>query len=94
MLWHALGDGERRPCAGCDRAKYYDDFHLDHITPRSKGGPDIDANLQLLCAACNGRKGNRLTMTELRASWGLPAGTTAEVDYSELGAADEHQVEV
>ncbi|MXX44014.1 MAG: hypothetical protein F4Z53_13290 [Acidimicrobiales bacterium] len=94
MLWHALGEGERRPCAGCDRSKYYDDFHLDHITPRSKGEPDVDANLQLLCAACNGRKGNRLTMTELRATWGLPMGTTAEVDYSQLGATVEHQVEV
>lgn len=92
VLWQALGEGERRSCAGCDRAKYYDDFHLDHITPRSKGGPDIDANLQLLCAACNGRKGNRLNMTELRASWGLPPGTRTEVDYSELGASHD-QVE-
>ena len=71
ILWHKLGSGDRRPCPGCDREKYYDDFHLDHIVPRSKGGLDIDENLQLLCAACNGRKGNRLTMSELRATWGL-----------------------
>ncbi len=71
ILWQALGTSDRRPCNGCGREKYYDDFQLDHVMPRSKGGPDIDDNLQLLCAACNGRKGNRLTMSELRAMWGL-----------------------
>ncbi|WP_416246699.1 HNH endonuclease signature motif containing protein [Candidatus Poriferisodalis multihospitum] len=89
ILWAALGSGERRPCPGCDRAKWHDDFHLDHVTPRSKGGLDSDENLQLLCAACNSRKGNRLTMSELRASWGLPAGTTTVTDYGELGASNE-----
>ena len=39
-------------------------FEIDHIKPSSKGGPDIDENLQLLCSTCNGRKGNR-TMTKL-----------------------------
>ncbi len=41
-----------------------DIFEIDHIKPRSKGGPDIDDNLQLLCSTCNGRKGNR-TMVKL-----------------------------
>ncbi len=41
-----------------------DIFEIDHIKPRSKGGRDIDENLQLLCPTCNGRKGNR-TMTKL-----------------------------
>ena len=36
---------------------------LDHIIPRAHGGPDDDANLQLLCGACNSLKGTR-TMTE------------------------------
>ena len=35
----------------------------DHIIPRAHGGPDDDANLQLLCQACNSLKGTR-TMTE------------------------------
>ena len=34
-------------------------FEIDHIVPRSKGGPDIDENLQLLCPTCNRRKGSR-----------------------------------
>lgn len=31
-------------------------FHLDHITPLSKGGAHEDGNLQLLCPDCNLRK--------------------------------------
>ncbi len=71
--WRMLGDGDRRPCPGCNRKKYYDDFHLDHIVPRSKDGENTDRNLQLLCGACNLRKGNRLSMKELRASWNQQA---------------------
>ena len=66
IRWHELGKGERRPCPGCDRPKYFDDFDLDHIVPRAKGGLDADENLQLLCSSCNRVKGQRLTMTELR----------------------------
>ena len=32
---------------------------IDHIIPTSKGGPDADRNLQLLCFACNSMKGDR-----------------------------------
>lgn len=31
-------------------------FQLDHIVPISLGGPDIPANLQLMCAKCNRAK--------------------------------------
>ena len=66
IRWYELGTGERRPCPGCMRRKYFDDFDLDHITPRAKGGLDADDNLQLLCSSCNRIKGSALTMTELR----------------------------
>ena len=49
------------PCEedGQGREFPIDIFEIDHIRPRSKGGPDVDENLQLLCPTCNGRKGNR-----------------------------------
>ena len=42
-----------------DRHFPIDIFEIDHIKPRSKGGADVDSNLQLLCPPCNGSKSNR-----------------------------------
>ena len=77
ILWKTLGGviniggNEMRVCPGCGRPHYRDAFHIDHIVPKSKGGPDVDSNLQLLCGSCNTKKGNRMTMKELQASNGL-----------------------
>lgn len=35
------------------------DLTLDHVIPRSRGGPSTWENLVACCRACNGRKGNR-----------------------------------
>ena len=35
------------------------DFQWDHIYPKSRGGPFIPSNLQLLCADCNKLKRDR-----------------------------------
>ena len=38
----------------------YRGLEIDHVHPRSLGGPDILDNLQVLCTSCNTRKGARL----------------------------------
>ena len=54
-------------CKGCCIAFPFRNFTVDNIVLRSRGGTDHPDNLQLLCAACNGLKGNR-TQTELIAA--------------------------
>lgn len=39
---------------------------VDRKTPTSKGGPNDDSNLQLLCGHCNKIKGDNRTMAEAR----------------------------
>ena len=43
-------------CAYCDRKAT--SWTLDHVIPRSKGGPTKRWNLVRCCAECNGRKSN------------------------------------
>lgn len=56
----ALRDGGHR-CCGCgNHGEPEDEWHVDHIIPRSVGGADVEANVQLLCPKCNSRKGARV----------------------------------
>lgn len=43
--------GQRGKCACCRRKLKA--YHVDHISPLSKGGSNYRNNLQLLCAPCN-----------------------------------------
>lgn len=43
-------------CAYCDARA----THMDHITPISKGGDDVEANMLPACADCNLSKGAKL----------------------------------
>ena len=54
-------------CAGCDYRFEKWALEMDHDVPKSKGGEDVYDNFQLLCPRCNRRKGNRLTLAQLRA---------------------------
>jgi HNH endonuclease len=53
-------------CVACGRDSHDDVIlHVDHITPRSKGGKDTIDNYQTLCHICNIGKSNR-DATDLR----------------------------
>lgn len=44
----------------CRHCGSEDALCIDHILPVSRGGDSSDENLQVLCAACNTRKGNKI----------------------------------
>jgi 5-methylcytosine-specific restriction endonuclease McrA len=47
-------------CKGCRRVFDLDIMEVDHIYPQSRRGSDRPSNLQLLCSACNRKKGNKV----------------------------------
>ena len=55
---HLLYEEQEGECKGCKSHFEYRHFDIDHIVPKSKGGGDNQANLQLLCSHCNRIKGN------------------------------------
>jgi len=48
-----------KPCALCGLPINRDDFSIDHIVPRSKGGTNRLINLQPAHIECNSRKADR-----------------------------------
>ena len=64
VLYHRQQGCRVGKCGG--RQFPIDIFDIDHIVPRSKGGADVDENLQLLCPTCNSSKGNRAMSKWLR----------------------------
>ena len=54
---HTLYGKQEGKCAGCKHHFPFQNFTVDHIFPRSKGGTDHLENLQLLCNYCNSTKG-------------------------------------
>ena len=60
-----LADGMK--CQGCGWIPHHEEYlEVDHRVPRSREGRDDLRNRVLLCAPCNGAKGNKLTLAELR----------------------------
>ncbi len=54
---HTLYGKQEGRCAGCKHHFPFQNFTVDHIVPKSKGGMDHLENLQLLCNHCNSVQG-------------------------------------
>ncbi len=57
VTMHELAEEQAGRCAGCENHYDLKDFTVDHKLPKTKGGTDHRANLQLLCHNCNSLKG-------------------------------------
>ena len=67
-------------CNGCGHHYVPQMLEVDHVVPKSRGGPDTRENLQLLCPMCNrlkGKKSHDYLKAELK-SRGLDALSRAE----------------
>ena len=51
---------DRNTCQYCGQILGAGDLTLDHVLPRSRGGPSSWENLVACCHGCNRRKGNQL----------------------------------
>ena len=56
---HTLFGRQEGLCAGCRVMFPFRNFTIDHKVAQSRGGTDHLDNLQLLCGACNSKKGTR-----------------------------------
>lgn len=54
---HTLFGQKEGLCNGCGIFFPFQNFTVDHVVPQSKGGTHHIDNLQLLCNACNSKKG-------------------------------------
>lgn len=55
IRWRVL-KRDNYQCVKCGKKPPEVQLEVDHIIPRSKGGPDIEENFQTLCDKCNGGK--------------------------------------
>ena len=72
---HVLYGRQEGICNGCRTHFPFRNMTIDHLVPTSRGGQDVDSNLQLLCQACNSLKGDRgqeFLITQLRIRGILP----------------------
>ena len=60
----ALYAAQGGKCNGCEWPMPIHVLTIDHVHPTSADGPDIDANLQLLCGNCNSVKNSRIIPIE------------------------------
>ncbi len=63
---HTLYGKQEGLCNGCEAHFPFRNMTKDYIVSTSKGGANTDDNLQLLCGACNSKKGGKM-QEELKA---------------------------
>jgi len=59
-------DATTPECFYCKRELTYALVTLDHVWPKSKGGPDSVDNLVIACARCNNKKADTVPGEKLR----------------------------
>jgi hypothetical protein len=52
-----------RDGGSCSRCGSKQALHFDHVIPVAKGGGNSEANVQILCQACNLRKSDKIAIT-------------------------------
>lgn len=52
-------------CYLCDKYAAFDDFHIDHLVPVSRGGDNSDENLATTHPHCNRTRGTRIEVAQL-----------------------------
>ena len=80
----------RRDDHRCQYCGAVDRLTLDHVVPKSRGGPDTWENLVAACVPCNNRKGNR-TPAEAAMPLRRPPFRPSHVMYMRdfIGSADD-----
>ena len=78
---HILFGEQEGVCNLCNFAFEYRILEVDHVWPKSKGGPDHIENRQLLCPACNKIKGTG-TMEEAVAKYNETYANSAFMNVS------------
>jgi hypothetical protein len=60
LLAKVKPEDEKYPCAMCGKIFLPEELTVDHVEAWSRGGRTVLSNAELLCRACNSKKGNYL----------------------------------
>lgn len=67
VKYHLFNGRSYAPCMWCTTLLDYESATVEHLTPKSEGGPMTIENGGVACASCNNRRGTR-SLDEFRTS--------------------------